>query len=66
MYLLGHVALSIGNNMQRAVADGESKTSPMSEFRYLKLGVNFYPHAPCEDLSPAVEGSVTEMVNGVA
>jgi hypothetical protein len=46
--------------MLRAVADDGSKTSPMSEFSYLKLGVNFYPHAPYEDLSPGVEGSATQ------
>ncbi|KAG0530443.1 hypothetical protein BDA96_05G186900 [Sorghum bicolor] len=66
VYLLGHITLSVGNNMQRAVPDGENKTSPMSEFPYLKLGVHFYPHAPYEDLSPAVEGSATEMINEVA
>ncbi|CAD6253340.1 unnamed protein product [Miscanthus lutarioriparius] len=67
VYLLGHVALSVGNNMQRPVADGESKTSPLlSEFPYLKLGVHFYPHAPYEDLSPGVEGSATEIINGAA
>jgi hypothetical protein len=52
--------------MQRAVADGESKINLMSEFPYLKLGVHFYPHAPFEDLSPGVEGSATEMINGAA
>jgi hypothetical protein len=66
VYLLGHVALSVRNNMQRAVADGESKINLMSEFPYLKLGVHFYPHAPFEDLSPGVEGSATEMINGAA
>ena len=52
--------------VQRAVTDGLSKTSPMSEFPYLKLGVHLYPHAPYEDLSSGVEGSATEMINGAA
>jgi hypothetical protein len=37
VYLLGHVALSAGNNRQSAVIDGESQTSPTRDFPYLKL-----------------------------
>ncbi|WVZ50747.1 hypothetical protein U9M48_001972 [Paspalum notatum var. saurae] len=53
--LLGHVALSGWSNRQRSAG-----FQP-----YLKLGVQFWPHASCEDLSPAVGGSATEMINGV-
>ncbi|EES10033.1 uncharacterized protein LOC8062690 isoform X2 [Sorghum bicolor] len=53
VYLLGHVTLSAGNN------------SPKREFPYMKLGAHFWPHAPCEDLLPALDGSATEMINGV-
>jgi hypothetical protein len=65
VYLLGHVTLSVGNNRQRAVVNGESKTSPKREFPYMKLGAHFCPHASSEDLSPAVNGSATEMIYGV-
>ncbi|CAD6256495.1 unnamed protein product [Miscanthus lutarioriparius] len=65
VYLLGHVTLSVGNNRQRAVVSVESKTSPEREFPYMKLGAHFWPHASSEDLSPAVDGSATEMINGV-
>ncbi|KAG0530441.1 hypothetical protein BDA96_05G186700 [Sorghum bicolor] len=53
VYLLGHVTLSAGNN------------SPKRDFPYMKLGANFWPHASCEDLLPALDGSATEMINGV-
>ncbi|KAJ1255701.1 hypothetical protein BS78_K170300 [Paspalum vaginatum] len=60
--VLGHVALSGWSNRQSAAAvvvDGQSQTIMPS---YLKLGVQFWPHASCEDLSPAVMGSATEMI----
>ncbi|CAD6253303.1 unnamed protein product [Miscanthus lutarioriparius] len=63
VYLLGHVALSVGNNRQSAVIDGESQTSPTRDFPYLKLGAHFAPHASFEDLSPTVGGSVSEIIN---
>jgi hypothetical protein len=66
VYLLGHVALSVGNNRQSAVIDGESQTSPMRDFPYLKLGANLWPHASFEDLSPTVGGSVSEIINDEA
>ncbi|WVZ50758.1 hypothetical protein U9M48_001983 [Paspalum notatum var. saurae] len=56
VHLLGHVALSGRSNRQRG------RFPP-----YLKLGVQFCPHAPCEDLSPALGGSATEIIiNGEA
>jgi len=66
VYLLGHVALSVGNNRQSAVIDGESQTSPTRDFPYLKLGAHFWPHASFEDLSPTVGGSVSEIINDEA
>ncbi|KAG0530442.1 hypothetical protein BDA96_05G186800 [Sorghum bicolor] len=63
VYLLGHVTLSVGNNRLRAVMDGESQTSSMRDFPYLKLGAHFWPHASFEDLSPTVWGSVSEIIN---
>ncbi|XP_066335840.1 uncharacterized protein [Miscanthus floridulus] len=66
VYLLGHVALSVGNNRQSAVINGESQTSPTRDFPYLKLGAHFSPHASFEDLSPTVGGSVSEIINDEA
>jgi hypothetical protein len=66
VYLLAHVSLSVGNNKQRAVIDGETKTRCTRDFPYLKLGMHFWPHTSSEDLSPRVEGSATEMINGEA
>jgi hypothetical protein len=66
VYLLGHVTLSVGNNRQRAVVDGESETNPIGDCPYLKLGARFWPHASFEDLSPGVDSSATEIINGVA
>jgi hypothetical protein len=66
VYLLAHVSLSVGNNKQRAVIDGESKTSCTRDLPYLKLGMHFWPHTCSEDLSPTVGGSATETVNGEA
>ncbi|KAF8673179.1 hypothetical protein HU200_048728 [Digitaria exilis] len=64
VYLLGHTTLSaeIGNNRrQRVVVDGEAR-----DFLFLKIGVQFWPHASSEDLLPAVRGSMTETINGEA
>jgi hypothetical protein len=66
VYLLGHVALSAENNGQRTIVDGESQTSPTRDFPYLKLGAHFWPHASSEDLSPAVGGSASEIINDEA
>ncbi|CAD6253332.1 unnamed protein product [Miscanthus lutarioriparius] len=66
VYLLGHIALSVGNNRQSAVIDGESQTRPTRDFPYLKLGAHFWPHASFEDLSPTVGGSVSEIINDEA
>ncbi|XP_066342721.1 uncharacterized protein [Miscanthus floridulus] len=66
VYLLGHVTLSVGNNRQRAVVDGESETNPIGDCPYLKLGARFWPHASFEDLSPGIDSSATEIINGVA
>ncbi|CAD6253307.1 unnamed protein product [Miscanthus lutarioriparius] len=66
MYLLGHVALSVGNNWQSVVIDGESQTSPTRDFPNLKLGAHFSPHASFDDLSPAVGASVSEIINDEA
>ncbi|CAD6253339.1 unnamed protein product [Miscanthus lutarioriparius] len=66
VYLVGHVALSVGNNRQSAVIDGESQTNPTRDFPYLKLGAHFWPHASFEDLSPTVGGSVSEIINDEA
>jgi hypothetical protein len=66
VYLIGHVALSVGKNRHRAVTDGESQTSLMRGFPYLKLGAHFWPYASYDDLSPGVNGSASEMINGEA
>ncbi|CAD6342865.1 unnamed protein product [Miscanthus lutarioriparius] len=66
VYLLGHVTLSVRNNRQRAVVDGESETNPIGDCPYLKLGARFWPHASFEDLSPGIDSSATEIINGVA
>jgi hypothetical protein len=66
VYLLGHVALSVGNNRQSAVIDGESQTWPTRDFPCLKLGAHFWPHACFEDLSPTDGGSVLEIINDEA
>jgi hypothetical protein len=66
VYLLGHVAQSVGNNRQSAVIDGESQISITRDFPYLILGAHFWPHASFEDLSPTVGGSVSEIINDEA
>jgi hypothetical protein len=66
VYLLAHVSLSVEKNKQRAVIDEESETSRTRDFPYLKFGMHFWPHTSFQDLSPRVEGSATEMINGEA
>jgi len=66
VYLLGHVALSVGNNRQSAVIDGKSQSRPTRDFPCLKLVAHFWPHASFEDLSPTVRGSVSEIINDEA
>ncbi|WVZ50782.1 hypothetical protein U9M48_002006 [Paspalum notatum var. saurae] len=63
--LLVHVALSGWSNRQRAavVVDGQTCRPTRGGLPYLKLGVQFWPHASCED---AVGASATEMINGEA
>ncbi|CAD6253514.1 unnamed protein product [Miscanthus lutarioriparius] len=66
VYLSAHVSLSVEKNKQRAVIDEESETSRTRDFPYLKFGMHFFPHTSFQDLSPRVEGSATEMINGEA
>ncbi|WVZ50763.1 LOW QUALITY PROTEIN: hypothetical protein U9M48_001988 [Paspalum notatum var. saurae] len=53
------------SNRQRAavVVDGQTCRPTRGGLPYLKLGVQFWPHASCED---AVGASATEMINGEA
>ncbi|KAJ1265804.1 hypothetical protein BS78_08G101900 [Paspalum vaginatum] len=64
VFLQRHIPLSEYDAHRSKAAGGGGDDGCLKNLPHLKLGLLFSPHGASEDLAPAVESSVTEVVDG--